>query len=351
MIGRYVGYVDGADPLHDFISRIIRDLLGVRESRPAFRAFRLSGSNEVYAYEEKSSGTKIICKFYGTRFWPDRDKAALMARQEYKGLETLRQYNLIGSPHHVVRPLAFDRDINGVLAVEYYAGEEFSHAIARATNHGDDSHLYWRLKALAYFLATQHDRTANGEGTDFDADCRYLDTVAGRLRRTHRIEQDEADELSRLRDRWRDRPQMWQDHQVWLHGDATPANFLFGDGLDVAAIDLERMKRGDRMFDVGRVAGELQHSFMRAGGDRHRAEPFIAHFLCEYSSHFPDREGMLESVMARVPYYMALNLLRIARNDYIDRGYGERLVARAKTLLRPPEDAGPGRSRTLALAA
>ena len=38
------------------------------------------------------------------------------------------------------------------------------------------------------------------------------------------------------------------------HGDATPANFLFGDHMDVAAIDLERMKRGDRMFDVGRVA-------------------------------------------------------------------------------------------------
>ena len=83
---------------------------------------------------------------------------------------------------------------------------------------------------------------------------------------------------------------MWQDQQVWLHGDATPANFLFGDDLDVAAIDLERMKRGDRMFDVGRVAGELQHAFMRDSGDRHRAEPFIGHFLWEYSCHFPDRQ-------------------------------------------------------------
>ncbi len=351
MLGRYVGYVGGDDPLHDFIGRIMRDLLGVHESRPAFRAFRLSGSNEVYAYEEKSSGTKIICKFYGTRFWPDRDKAALMARQEYQGLETLRQYNLIGSPHHVVRPLAFDRDINGVLAVEYYAGEEFSHAIARATDHGDDAHLYWRLKALAYFLATQHDRTANGKKTDFDADCRYFSTVAGRLKEIHRIGPDEADELSRLRDRWRDRAQTWQDRQVWLHGDATPANFLFGNGLDVAAIDLERMKRGDRTFDVGRVAGELQHAFMRTGGNRHRAEPFISHFLWEYSCHFPNREAMFGSVTARVPYYMALNLLRIARNDYIDRGYGERLVAQAKRLLRAPEDTSSGHSSTLALAA
>jgi len=127
---------------------------------------------------------------------------------------------------------------------------------------------------------------------------------------------------------------MWQDQQVWLHGDATPANFLFGDHMDVAAIDLERMKREDRMFDVGRVAGELQHAFMRDAGDRHRAEPFIRHFLWEYSCHFPDHQRTFESVTARAPCYMALNLLRIARNDYIDRDYGERLVAQSKRLLQ-----------------
>jgi aminoglycoside phosphotransferase (APT) family kinase protein len=334
MNGSYVGYVAGHDPLHDFLSRIIRDRMGVCERQPAFRVFRLSGSNEVYAYEEKFSGTKVICKFYGPKFGWDRDKAAWMARQEYEGLKTLRRYNLVGSPHHVIRPLGVSGDINGVLAVEYFSGEEFSHAIARATRYGDDAHLYWRLKALAYFLATQHNRTANGASVDFDPECRYFDKVVGRLKNADRIDQGDVDELSWLRDRWRDRPKMWQDRQVWLHGDATPANFLFGHGMDVAAIDLERMKRGDRMFDVGRVAGELQHSFMRAVGDWRRAEPFIGHFLWEYSCHFPDRERTFESITARAPYYMGLNLLRIARNDYIDGDYGGRLVARAKKLLR-----------------
>src|SRR6185437_927913 len=61
---------------------------------------------------------------------------------------------------------------------------------------------------------------------------------------------------------------------------------------------------------------------------------FIGHFLREYSSHFADRQGMFESVTARAPYYMALNLLRIARNDYIDRDYGGRLTSQAKRLLR-----------------
>ena len=326
MIGRYVGYVAGRDPLHDFLTGIVRDRMGVHEPQPAYRAFRLSGSNEVYGYEEESSGAKVICKFYGSRFgW---------ARQEYEGLETLRRYKLVGSPHHVIRPLGLSRDINGVLAVEYYSGEQFSHAIARATRHRDDAHLYWRLRALAYFLATQHNRTANGATVDFDPDCRYFDRLLGQLRNADRIGQWDVDELAWLRDLWRDRPRMWQDRQVWLHGDATPANFLFGQGLDVAAIDLERMKRGDRMFDVGRVAGELQHAFMSAAGDRHRAEPFIGHFLWEYSCHFPDRQRTFESITARLPFYMALNLLRIARNGYIDHDYGGRLVGQAKLLLR-----------------
>jgi hypothetical protein len=334
MNGKYVGYVAGEDPLHGFLSTIMRDRLEVREPRLAFRVFRLSGSNEVYAYEEKSSGAKVICKFYGTRFGTDLGKAAWMAQLEYVGLETLRRYDLVGSPHHVIRPLGLSRDINAVLAVEYYSGEEFSHAIARATQHRDDSHLYWRLKALAYFLATQHNRTANGATVDFDPECRYLDTIVGRLKKARRIGQRDIDEISGLRDRWRERPRMWQDRQVWLHGDATPANFLFGHGMDVAAIDLERMKRGDRMFDVGRVAGELQHAFMRDCGDRYRAEPFIGHFLWEYSCHFPDREQAFESITARAPYYMALNLLRIARNGYIGQDNGRTLVTQAKRLLQ-----------------
>lgn len=329
MNGSYVGYVAGHDPLYGFLGEIIHDRLGVREKRPAYRAFRLSGSNEVYAYEEKRTGTKIICKFYGA-------KAGWMARHEYEGLETLRRYNLVGSPHHVIRPLGVDRDINGVLAVEYYAGEEFSHAIRRATDHRDDAHLYWRLGALAYFMATQHERTDNGEPVDFEQDCRYFDKVVGRLHKTGRLGQWEVDELCWLRDCWRERPLMWQDRQVWLHGDATPANFLFGEGLDVAAIDLERMKRGDRMFDVGRVAGELLHAFMAAGGGRSRAKPFIRHFLAEYSRHFEDPPGMLASTSARAPFYMAVNLLRVARNDYVGHDYRGRLVARARELLRTP---------------
>ena len=189
-------------------------------------------------------------------------------------------------------------------------------------------------KALGYFLATQHNRTANGEAVDFEADCRYMDHLVRQLEDRHRLHRNAAEELGWLRDRWREKPVMWQDQQVWLHGDATPANFLFGSGLDVAAIDLERMKRGDRVFDVGRIAGELQSAFMNAAGDKSRAEPFISHFLWEYACHFPDRDRAFRSITARTPYYMGLTLLRIARNDWVSEGYCAELVAQARQLLR-----------------
>ncbi|WP_235892274.1 phosphotransferase [Mycolicibacterium hodleri] len=234
----------------------------------------------------------------------------------------------------MIRPLGLDRDINCVLALEFYAGEQFSQAIARSIYQRDDAHLFWRLKALGFFLATLHNRSANGRTVDFDADCHYFEQVVDRLRRTDRIGTWDVDELLWLQELWNDRPTMWQDRQVWLHGDATPANILFGHGLDVAAIDLERTKRGDRMFDVGRVAGEIQHAFMTATGDRRRAEPFIGHFLWEYSCHFPDRYAAFASITSRLPYFMALNLLRIARNDYVSADYRAKLVRQSKRLLQ-----------------
>jgi hypothetical protein len=253
MHGSYVGYVAGHDPLHEFLSRILRDRLGVEEPRPAFRSFRLSGSNEVYAYQEGSSGARVICKFYGTRFGWDRDKAAWMARQEYEGLKTLRHYNLVGS----------------------------SSGCGPATASG-------RRRSTSSPGCATAGGTGPGCGRTGRSGC-----TATPPRRT-----------SCSATAW-----------TWPRS-------------------LERMKRGDRMFDVGRVAGELQHAFLRTVGDWRRAEPFIGHFLWEYSSHFPDRERTFESITERAPYYMALNLLRIARNDYLGRDYSGRLVGRARKLLR-----------------
>lgn len=307
------------------------------DSRVAeFSVFRLSGTHEVYGYRDDCSRAKIICKFFGPRFRSDPDMAALVVQQEYNNLEELRRYNLVGIPHHVVQPLGISYDIDFVLAVEYYAGEDLTYAIRQATENRDGEALFWRLKALAYFLSTQHNRTTNGIHIDFDAECDYLDTIVDALVNCGRIDRWDVEEFSWLRDLWRERPRMWDDQQVWLHGDATPRNFLFGTGMQVGAIDLERMRRGDRAFDIGRMAGELQHAFMRATSRKSHAEPYISYFLQQYCTHLRDPNETFLSITARIPFYMGVNQLRIARNNYIDKDYGQRLVRQAKRLLRAP---------------
>lgn len=334
-IGRYVGELQQWDPLQEMLCGIATGRLEARE-RAGFSVFRLAGTNEIYAYEGHESATRIVCKFFGTRFGGDVTTAARAACREQEALRALREVGLCGSPHHVVRPYGFAPDINCVLALEYYEGERLSEAIDRALWHGDEALLFRRLEALAYFLATQHHRTATGRPVEFDVDCAYLDVLLEMLRGAGRVGQWDIDELCWLRELWRARPRMWQDRQVWLHGDATPANFLFGDHLDVAAIDLERCRRGDRLFDVGRIAGELQHSFLQATHEPDRAEPFIGYFLRAYCGHFPEPDAMFAALTARSPYYRACTLLRVARNTYIDADHAGTLIEHAKRQLRTP---------------
>lgn len=127
---------------------------------------------------------------------------------------------------------------------------------------------------------------------------------------------------------------MWEDNQVLVHGDATPTNLLFGDDLGVIAIDLERMKMADRIFDIGRVAGEIKHFFMQYAGDKWLAEPFIGHFLWEYACHFPDRSRAFRSIVRRLPFYMGMTFLRIARNPWIPAVYRRQLLDEARATLR-----------------
>ena len=100
------------------------------------------------------------------------------------------------------------------------------------------------------------------------------------------------------------------------------------------AIDLERMQWADRVFDLGRLCGELKHFFMQALNDPGAAEPFIGHFLWEYCCHLPDRMGAFAAITRRAPFYIGITLLRIARNSWIGPEYRWRLVQEATHILR-----------------
>jgi hypothetical protein len=331
---QYLGHLSSQDPLHPYLVQDVLPQIGVRGRAADFRVFSMK-DGKVYLYEERHSCAQVVGKFFVSGGHHSADGMQRM-RQEFDNLELLRGYGLAGYPHHVVRPLGTNSWLNSILVEEYAPGVPLSAFVNDAIHQGHSQPLFEKLTALAYFLATLHNRTANGQGVDFHQDCAYLDRLVRKLQNQKVIGAWDADEFYWLRDRWREKPRMWEDNQVLVHGDATPSNLLFGRGLSVIAIDLERMKRADRAFDLGRIAGELQHHFLQAAGNKHGAEPFIGHFLWEYACHFPDRARAFRSITGRLPFQMALTLLRIARNSWVSVSQRGRLVEEAKIILRTP---------------
>ncbi len=257
----YLGRLPENDPLHGYLQYDIQPQINGPSGRAQYRVFRLNGSNDVYLYEDRYSSTKVVGKFFLSSRKQDAEKAAARLTGEFDNLRMMRDYRLTGYPHHVVRPLGRNYGLNALLVTEHCEGELLGDVIHSVIQNNDSGRLYYKLTALAYFLATLHNRTAVGVGVDFHQDCGYMDRLIGRLREIGAIGWDESRELYWLRDQWRNQPRMWEDQQVLVHGDATPENFLFGGGLSVVAFDMERAKRADRVFDTGRIAGELKHFF------------------------------------------------------------------------------------------
>ena len=330
----YLGRLSEHDPLHGYLQHDIQPQISGASGSSTYRVFRLNASNDVYLYEDRHTGIKVIGKFFLSSRKQDAGKAASRLTHEFDTLCMMREHGLTGYPHHVVRPLGRNYSMNALLVTEYCEGVLLSDVIREVIQSGDHGKLYHTLTALAYFLSAFHNRTAIGVGVEFHQDCEYMDRLIDRLLAIRAIGEDEARELYWLRDQWRNQPRMWEDQQVLVHGDATPANFMFGGGLQVITFDLERTKRADRVFDTGRIAGELKHFFMRATGNKDAADPFIGHFLWEYACHFPHRTSAFHSITGRTPFYMGITLLRIARNSWIEPDYRRRLINEAKACLR-----------------
>jgi hypothetical protein len=333
MIGRYLGHLAHDDPLCGYLRDHIIPQLGISSPHAVFRVFQSACSRHVYLYEEEHSGARLIGKFHPPRRNPGPHPPRT-GETEYNNLVFLRGLGFDAPPHYVVKPLGFNPAIGSVLLVEFLECDLLGTVITDTIHLGRRDRLYRKLSALAHFLATMHNRTAGDWPVNFDHSHAYMGRLLNSLIVKRGMVQDHSGELYHLREAWRYQGCMWEDRGVLVHGDVTPSNFLFGRGHNVMAIDLERMQWADRVFDLGRLCGELKHFFFQAKGDPHAAEPFIGHFLWEYCCHFPDRMSAFRAITRRTPFYMGITLLRIARNSWIDQDYRWRLVQEAKQILR-----------------
>jgi tRNA A-37 threonylcarbamoyl transferase component Bud32 len=330
----YLGHLPADDPLDGYLRFDIAPQLGFHGTPAGFRVFQFPFSRDVYLYEELGGAFRVLGKF----FPPHRRRPPGLVRPptetEFQNLTHLHRLGLNAGLHRIPRPLGYNAWLNHVLILEHLEGQRLDEVIHQAMHQRGRDRLYRKLGALAEFLALLHNRTAGDWTVDFGLACDYVGRVIESLVEKRGMSRTEAYELYHLRERWRVRGCMWEDRRVIVHGDATPSNFKVCPGREIMAFDFERMTWADRVFDLGRLAGELKHFFLRATGDRWAAEPFIGHFLWEYSGHFQDRQEAFRSVTRRVPFYLGITLLRIARNSWVDWDHRRRLLEEAKANLR-----------------
>lgn len=329
----YLGYLQRNDPLYDFIHYEIQHKLDLHGDRD-YRVFRIHASNSVYLYED----TKTLKQFFGKFYYHgdmNRSTAHATLEREYANLKYIRSLGFGGFGfHYIARPLGQNSGLNELLLEECCYGESLSSVIRRSIRNNDPGFLFYKLTALAYFMSHLHNHTAQVQKVDFNPAAEYALGMIRFLFDQGWISEHRRNKFHDLVQQWRGCPAMWSDNQVTVHGDATPENFLFGDGLHVISFDLERMRCADRMFDMGRLAAELAHFFLLYTGSRLNAEPFIGHLLWEYSCHFPDRGAAFASITGRLPFYMGINFLRIARNSYFDWEYRQKLLNAASECLK-----------------
>ena len=101
----------------------------------------------------------------------------------------------------------------------------------------------------------------------------------------------------------------------------------------MVAVDLERLRAGDRLFDLSWVVGELRHAWGWRGRDFFESEAAIQTFFQAYLEALPAAAGLTQRIFALNPLYMALAELRIARNSYLAWEYRRSLVAEARRCL------------------
>jgi len=330
----YLGNLTPSDSLHAYFVAEIAPLLGIDPANADFHVFGIEASNPVRLFEESTSGVRFIGKYFGGVAGRTPEVALQRMEREFNSLETIRSLGLDGHPHYIPRPLGCSHEHNFLLTEEYCEGTPLDAYIGAAIHFGMDDEFFQKLSALGYFLAHLHNSSQTDQKVEFQHYCSYFNRVVERLDDAGFVDGEDIREFHGFRDQWREKVCMWEDDQVIIHGDMTPSNILFGDDLSVIAIDLERSRLGDRIFDVGRMAAEIKHSIMQHFGESHLAEPFIEHLLREYASHFPDPDAAFSSITNRVPFHMSVTLLRIARNDWISEHHRRQLIDEAKNTLR-----------------
>ena len=154
---QYLGHLPESDPLYNYLKNEIFPQISC-DCRDGIRVFQTNGSNAVYIYEDRATCNKVVGKFFYSERQRDREAALRRLDREYNNTIEFRSY--LDGVHYAARVLGRNEELGCLLVVEYCHGEPLDDIILRSINNHDPDLLYGKLTALAWFLATLHNRSA-----------------------------------------------------------------------------------------------------------------------------------------------------------------------------------------------
>ncbi len=327
------GQIDDQDPLYAHLEDFVASASDFHTSSPKFQMSALDADRSIYLCREISSGTAVVCKFFGGRCDLPRYECSNLLNHEFYCLNMVRVKGLDHAPLAVVRPLGKVEELGCLLAEEYVRGRSMDYYIQKAAHEGQGQRLVRKLNLLADFFAKLHQSTSCRTTGGFSRVANSFRSILRELARARVVGAGEVDDLSDLCDRWEALDAMWSEQSCLVHGDATPTNFILHPQDGVTAIDLERMHTGDPMYDIGMFAAELKHHFALRILDAQASEPYIGQFLRRYCEAYSSAESLFRKMTFRSRFFMALGELRIARNPWLPRGHRTWLAREARRCL------------------
>ena len=292
----------------------------------------LPSSRAVYRFTFPAGKYPVVGKFF-TAYpppYPPETSLDQGLAQEYHNYLKLPALGLNNGA--VPRLIGRRPEVGLGLLLESVPGPDLDRLLAHACHGGGGHLLNPALARLARLLVRFHAALPRGEPVSPDPALTYLDKLLRQLSGAGLLSPEEQNDLGREGRLWSARFAAFPDRQVLVHGDATPTNFLFPDGRAVA-LDLERLRLADRLWDLSWVAAELKHAWGWRTGNFGAAEGAIQHFFRAYLIALGPEPVLPSRLHHLNPFYMALAELRIARNAYLSRDYRRELAAEARRCL------------------
>ena len=318
------------DPLARALRRLVGTEAGFRPPAGEVCVEPLPSSRQVLRFTFPAGDYAVVGKFFST--YPPQASSDLSLAREYDHYLRLPALGLGNGGGLAPRLLGRWPERSLGLLLEAVPGPDLDHLLLKACVDGDPAPLIRGLEKLAHLLAFFHSRPVPPLPVSPEPALAYLDKVMAQLREAGLLTGEDRLALESERAAWEPRLQNFPDRQVLIHGDATPTNFLFPDGRAVA-LDLERLRGDDRLWDLSWMAGELKHAWGWRASDFGGSEGAIRHFFRMYLTATGNDPALTHRLFSLNPFYMALAELRIARNLYLTRDYRRELVAEARRCL------------------